>query len=85
MHPGWFRASLVLGYRAASSLPWFDLVTVVPAVLVADAKGSVRLVLPLVMVSSGRKMVPVPRVFVQISVELLLCKACETPAEPQGG
>lgn len=43
------------------------------------------LVLPLVMVSSGRKMVPVPCVFVRIAVNLLLCKARKTPAEPRGG
>lgn len=75
----------MLGNCAANSLPWFDHVTVVPAVLVADVEGSVMFVLPLVMVSSGRKMVPVPCVFVQISVELLLCKACKIPAELQGG
>lgn len=85
MHLGWLRASLVLGNCAANSLPWFDHVSVAPAVLVADTKGSVMFVLPLVMVSSGRKMVPVPCVFVQILVELLLCKACKTPAELQDG
>lgn len=82
----WVGSELPWGLEtAANSLPWSDLLTGVPAVPLADAKSSGVLVLSLVMVSSGRKMVPVLRVFVQLSVELLLCRACETPAELWGG
>ena len=72
MHPGWLRASLVLGTCAANSLPWWWFSPVaagvlVPTVPVADVKGSVMLVLPLVMVSTGQKMVPIPCVFADLS------------------
>lgn len=72
MYLGWLRASLVSGNCAANSLLWwwFSLVAagmLVPTVPVADAKGSVMLVLPLVVVSTGRKMVPISCVSADLS------------------
>lgn len=56
-------------FFGGGDLLWLVLVTAVPAGFVADAKGSVTLVLPLVMVSSGRKMVPVPRVCADLRLQ----------------